>query len=1083
MFYIADLHLHSHYSRATSKDLNLETLYQWAKIKGINIIGTGDFTHPLWFKELKEKLEPDGSGFYKLKNPPKDPGIPGVTCKDIDVRFCLTTEISSIYKHGDKVRKNHNLLYAPDFEAVAKINAKLATIGNLEADGRPILGLPSRDLLEIGLNVSDKVHLIPAHVWTPWFSTLGSRGGYDSITACFRDLSDHIFALETGLSSDPEMNWKLSELDRYTLISNSDAHSPQKLGREANLFNTERSYDALFNAIKTKKGFLGTYEFFPEEGKYHLDGHRNCNVVFEPDTTEKHKGLCPVCGQPLTLGVLHRVEKLADRKEPQKPEGAPGFEYIIPLPEVIAEIKGVGPNSKKVQQAFQQTISTFGNEFTLLQETPIEDIKRYGDDVLSEAIRRMREHEVNPISGYDGNYGVIRIFNKGEIEKFSGQLHFFSHDATQKIEKRQLKEVAFEHSVPGVGEPNKSAGYGLNAAQEEIQCAEGAVLVKAGPGTGKTRTLMEWIAFSIEARQIKPSEILAVTFTNKAADELKERLAKRLGDSVRSMQIGTFHSICFNILQERYPDLNTVYDETSRLTVLRLLFKDVDGKDIKRLSGMLGQHFENVEKNNDENIAQYVAAYRDYLKQRNAIDLSDIIKQVIMLWESEPQWLEVYRKRYSSIAIDEFQDINPLQYRFLDLLGANKNILAIGDPDQAIYGFRGSDVKLFFQFEKNFTAKVISLEQNYRSTDIVLQAAGSLIRHNTLRSDLNLSGNKFNGEKIKLFAANDPASEVHYIANEIEKYMGGTDNLTINIPTDHHENSYALSDIAILFRTRAIGKEVLTHLKKYGIPTQYCDATSLLSTPPFSIIGDIFRIYLNPKDVVSFDSLFTKGLGWPDNDVLSLLKIIDTSSENLPDSIHGLSGETQKSLKEWQELYHALPEIFKNRGTEGAIEAIFEQYIPDISLDDSQLLKKDTILTLARESQADVEHFLQKMTLNNHTDIGQLKSESVNLLTFHAAKGLEFPIVFIVGTEEGVTPINRADTDLEEERRLFYVALTRAQEAVQITYTRNRRQYGRLVPKAPSRFIQEIPPNLKERIEPKEKKKVEKPDDEQLSLF
>lgn len=415
MFYIADLHVHSHYSRATSKDLNLETLYQWARAKGIHVVGTGDFTHPLWFKELQEKLEPDGNGLFRLKHPPAGSALPGMKVEDIDVRFCLSTEISSIYKYGDKVRKNHNLVYAPDFDTVARINKRLSAIGNLASDGRPILGLPSRNLLEIVLEASDQAYLVPAHVWTPWFSTLGSKGGYDSIDECFRDLSGHIFAIETGLSSDPAMNWQWSALDRFTLISNSDAHSAPKLGREANLFNTDRSYDGLFTALKTRQGFMGTFEFFPEEGKYHHDGHRKCGVSLLPEATVSHNGLCPQCGQPLTVGVLHRVQKLADRKAPQPPQGAADFHYIIPLPEILAEIRKSGPGSKAVQYDFHQAISTFGNEFNLLKAVPVEDIRRQGSPVLAEAIRRMRAQEVKPVPGYDGLYGVIKIFDEEEL--------------------------------------------------------------------------------------------------------------------------------------------------------------------------------------------------------------------------------------------------------------------------------------------------------------------------------------------------------------------------------------------------------------------------------------------------------------------------------------------------------------------------------------------------------------------------------------------------------------------------------------------------------------------------------------------
>ncbi len=419
MPYIADLHVHSHYSRATSKDLHLESLYQWAQIKGIDVVGTGDFTHPQWLRELQTKLVPEDNGFFRLKHPP--PTLPGLKYQAKDVSFCLTAEISSIYKQGGQVRKNHNLLYAPDWDTVAKINSKLATIGNLKADGRPILGLPARNLLEMVLEASDQAHLIPAHIWTPWFSTLGSKAGYNSIEACFRDLTPHIFALETGLSSDPTMNWKWSTLDRYTLVSNSDAHAPQKLGREANLFGTDLTYDAMFSALKTKQGFLGTIELFPEEGKYYMDGHRKCGVCTEPATTRAYKGLCPVCGQALTVGVLHRVEDLADRLRPQQPQDAANFEYLIPLPEIVAEINSTRANAQGVWKKYQQIIGQFGNEFAFLREAPLENIQNQLGPVYAEAIRRLRRSQVNPQPGYDGVYGTIRLFLPNEIQQITGQ--------------------------------------------------------------------------------------------------------------------------------------------------------------------------------------------------------------------------------------------------------------------------------------------------------------------------------------------------------------------------------------------------------------------------------------------------------------------------------------------------------------------------------------------------------------------------------------------------------------------------------------------------------------------------------------
>jgi len=414
MFYIADLHIHSHYAQATSKFLNLETLYQWAKLKGIHVIGTGDFTHPAWLNELQEKLAPDGSGFFRLKNPPSAPALPGLKVQDIDVRFCLSAEISCVYTYDGIVRKNHHLVYAPDFETVIRLNKRIAHAGDLAADGRPTISLSSRDLLEIVLEVSPRAHFVPAHVWTPWFSTLGSRGGYDSVQACFRDLTTHIFALETGLSSDPDMNRQWSELDQYTMLSNSDAHSPQKIGREATVFDTELSYDALFNAIKTGKGFGGTYEFFPEEGKYFRDGHRNCGISFTPQESKAHKGICPVCGRLLTIGVLNRVEKLVDRPTAVPPAGTAGFKYIIPLPEILSELNGVSAESKKVQEAFLAVLSVFGNEFNILNEVPVQDISRF-HPLLGEGIRRMRHQQVQRIAGYDGVYGVIRLFSEEEL--------------------------------------------------------------------------------------------------------------------------------------------------------------------------------------------------------------------------------------------------------------------------------------------------------------------------------------------------------------------------------------------------------------------------------------------------------------------------------------------------------------------------------------------------------------------------------------------------------------------------------------------------------------------------------------------
>ncbi|NCO68068.1 MAG: DNA helicase UvrD [Nitrospirae bacterium CG_4_10_14_0_8_um_filter_41_23] len=423
MRFVGDLHIHSRHSRATSKDMSLESLWKWAQLKGIAVIGTGDFTHPKWFQEMKEKLETIDNNIFKLKHNYQSNDIP-ISCR-AEVYFMLTAEISCIYSKNGKVRKIHSLVFVPDLATAARMNAVLSKIGNLSSDGRPILGLDAKELLKIVLDISDDALLIPAHAWTPHFSVFGASSGFDSLEECFEELTPHIFAIETGLSSDPLMNWRLSSLDRIALISNSDAHSPAKLGREANIFNTEISYKAMMNAIKTRDGFEGTIEFFPEEGKYHYDGHRACGISLSPKETIKYNYLCPVCGKRVTVGVMHRVEKLADRENGFRPSGAPPFYSLVPLPEIIAETLKVGVNSKAVNNEYLQLIEKLGNEFKILMDTPLDDIERAGAPLIREAIARVRSGNVNIAPGFDGEYGKIKIFEEVERKEIKGQGRLF----------------------------------------------------------------------------------------------------------------------------------------------------------------------------------------------------------------------------------------------------------------------------------------------------------------------------------------------------------------------------------------------------------------------------------------------------------------------------------------------------------------------------------------------------------------------------------------------------------------------------------------------------------------------------------
>ncbi len=420
---IADFHIHSKYARSTSRDMNLEELDKWAQVKGVRVLGTGDFTHPLWFRELREKLEGAEPGLFKLRKGSE---------KNF-TRFILTVEVSSIYSKGGKVRKIHTIIFAPSFEAADKINTQLGWVGNLAADGRPILGLDAKELAKIVFGASENCLLVPAHAWTPWFSVFGSKSGFDSIEECFEEYAKYIYAIETGLSSDPLMNWRVSALDNITLLSNSDCHSPSRIGREANVFEAnELSYQNIITAIKNggrsespNCKLAYTVEFYPEEGKYHFDGHRNCKFSSPPEKTKELEGTCPQCGRSLTIGVLSRVEELADRAPGERPAGAIPYKSLVPLDEIIGETLGVGKASKAVKKEYNDLIKRFGNEFTILLDASCEEIESASNPEIAEGMMRVREGRVDIKPGYDGEYGVVKIFKEGEAKGRAKQASLF----------------------------------------------------------------------------------------------------------------------------------------------------------------------------------------------------------------------------------------------------------------------------------------------------------------------------------------------------------------------------------------------------------------------------------------------------------------------------------------------------------------------------------------------------------------------------------------------------------------------------------------------------------------------------------
>ncbi|MGF7237334.1 MAG: UvrD-helicase domain-containing protein, partial [Frankia sp.] len=637
--FFADLHVHSRHSRACSRDCDLEHLALWAARKGIGVVGTGDFTHPVWAEELRTKLVPAEPGLFRLRDDLQREVLRMLPESVRTVpRFMLSTEISTIYKRDGHTRKVHHLLYAPDLDAVGAITAKLARIGNLHSDGRPILGLDSRDLLEITLAAGDDCYLVPAHVWTPWFAVLGSKSGFDAVEDCYADLADHVFALETGLSADPPMFWRISGLDRYRLVGNSDAHSPPMLGRETTFFDTEVDYFAIRRALRTGEGFGGSAEFFPEEGKYHLDGHRGCGVRLTPEQTGQLGGDCPVCHRPVTVGVLNRVASLADREEGYRPPTAGEVISLVSLPEIVGEIVGVGPKSKAVALQVNELVARLGPELGILTAVPLDAIAAAGSSALVEAIARLRRREVIREAGFDGEYGVIRMFEPKELAEPSATLFDLAPQPAAGPSRAAgsgrprggprraswRSALAGESPVtataagggatpvgrgvpaglipvpthpgdavlpgtleagPGPDDPvgagavnGPSVLDGLDPDQRVAAAvAAGPLLIVAGPGTGKTRTLVHAVAHRVREAGVPPSECLAVTFTRRARDEIADRLTGLAGTAAEQVTVATFHGLGLRIVRECHERLArgpgvAVAEDAQRVDLLREAF-------------------------------------------------------------------------------------------------------------------------------------------------------------------------------------------------------------------------------------------------------------------------------------------------------------------------------------------------------------------------------------------------------------------------------------------------------------------------------------------------------------------------------
>ena len=807
MAFYADLHIHSKYSRATSKNCDLEHLAIWARKKGISVVGTGDFTHPAWIAELKDKLVPAEPGLFRLRPDLEkivEDQLP-LACQgsQTTTRFMLSVEISTIYKKGDKTRKIHHLVYAPDFDSTDRVISSLSKIGNLKSDGRPILGLDSRHLLEIVLESGPGSYLVPAHIWTPWFAALGSKSGFEAIDDCYADLAPHIFAVETGLSSDPPMNWRVSSLDRFRLVSNSDAHSPEKLGREVCVFDTELDYFALRKALETGQGYEGTMEFFPEEGKYHLDGHRNCNIRFWPGETRQHEGRCPVCAKPLTVGVMHRIEDLADREEETPPETAGTMQSLVPLPEILSEIYHVGPKSKKIAQHYENLLGQLGPELQLLNTLPLEDIEHATSSLVTEAVSRLRKQEVIREAGYDGVYGTIRLFQDAELRQHTSGGSLFREEQPKQPSAKPLPLVAEQSqntlSHPQEKTPHQKREKPTNAAPIETtlpaqtgdvlaeldadqrQAAEtiaGPLLIVAGPGSGKTKTVTHRIAHLIKDHNVSAAQCLAITFTRRAADEMQDRLRTLLPDVWDQIPIFTFHALGLSILQEHWNAAGLqrgfrIASDAERLQLLQDGLGISEKKARSQLSA-ISQAKRTGTSQIEKKLRDAFEVYGQEMEARNLVDFDDLVIRAANALEANPGLQAEYRQRYSWVCIDEYQDVDEQQVRLIkQLVPSDGNICAIGDPDQAIYKFRGADVRFFSQFQDDFpTVQTVRLTRNYRSDrNIVTLSAQVIAQSGSEQHSIPVLGDA--PSLITIHEAPTEKAEAEFIVQTLEQTLGG----------------------------------------------------------------------------------------------------------------------------------------------------------------------------------------------------------------------------------------------------------------------------------------------------------------------
>lgn len=1096
--FLADLHVHSRFSRATSRELTLEALHTAAQLKGIRVVATGDATHPAWLAEIKERLVPAEPGLWRLdprRSSEDDKSVPAA-CR-AEVRFILAAEISLVYKKEGKTRKNHNLVYFPDLSSIQAFSRRLEKIGNIHADGRPILGLDARDLLSLTLDTCPEAFLVPAHIWTPWFSVLGAQSGFDSLEECFGDLAKEVFAVETGLSSDPPMNRRVSFLDRLRLISNSDAHSAENLGREANRFAGELSFLGLREALRGKgtTSFLGTVEFYPEEGKYHHDGHRHCGVRFEPRETMRHGGRCPRCGKMLTVGVLHRVEALADRPEVDPHGVEQEFQHLIPLADMLSEIYQTGKASRRVAEARRRVLETLGAELVVLRERPASEIRALGIPLLDEAILRMRRGEIEILPGCDGEYGKIRIFREQEREALCGQKALFPPSG-ETGRKRRSASPSFSGSLFEKNATTEAPLRHPPALSDEqraiLDSPARRLLITAGPGSGKTHVLTLRIARRIE-QGVDAANILAVTFTQKAAEEMRSRLAALLGKRALLPWIATFHGFCLMLLREEEgaAGVHILHELDQETLVARAihLAEGQGGSNALRLcrvrswicaakeaflapEEIFPRFHPEVSEGEVERFRRVYAHYQRLLDSQGLLDLEDLLFRVGRRLERDAAWCASCRSRFQEIFVDEYQDLNAAQYRILRSLapaGAKEPALTvIGDPNQAIYGFRGSTPVYFRSFlQEEPEAEHGTLERNYRSHPEIVAAAGRLLGGEPA-ADGEVRKISGAAAPLRIRECRDEVEEARAIAREIRQAIGATGfhEAGAELLPQPETGPRGFRDFAVLTRTAELGEPIAREFARQGIPVQRADRREALLGGAARRLLSFLRVGLGLGGLEDFsaaapffsprlpESRLAAFIEWSYCRNLRLAEALQ-AAERFP--VSGLRPTDQRRLLQGIQALKAIQREAARRpprealrfllhhdgvrraGEEAAISAARERF--------EELLSTDT--------PCSAEKILETLVLAADGDLYREAAQKVALMTLHAAKGLEFPVVFIAACEEGVLPWVDAASEEQrlEELRLLYVGITRAKEQVVLSWAKRRLIRGKRLERQPSPFL------------------------------